>query len=457
MTSRRGAGWAAVAAGACVAMTAWGAWGGGAGAASASALAAARIPAASVTETFGYAGEVTQTAVVPVGATLAQVAVIAGKGGGTKGLRTHVTGGDGAQVSGQIAVSAGEVLRLQVAGHGGNANYNHGPGGGGWGATGHGGHGGAAFYGDGGGGGGASGLEIDGNTVVTAGGGGGAGGRGLYETYAGGPGGSSGATVDPGHNGGGLSAGKGGGGGGGADGGFGGGGAGIGAGGGGGGGAGSSHHTSRLEAPQVVRGTTSDGNGLIVITWNDVSAPVCADQAVDVPLDSPGVPVGLPCSRITGSRIDAGPRHGHLVNVDPAAGTFSYVPDLGYTGDDELTFQGLFGDLASAVHTLTFVVRDPAPMDLTASSDHVVLGHPPVLTVTMPAGATGIVGFYDEDLPGTGKAIGTVPITGRLATLVTPTRELGVGTHSVYASYGGNARYGPADSNVVVIIVSPRR
>jgi hypothetical protein len=317
-----------------------------------------------------------------------------------------------------------------------------------------------------------------------AGGGGGGGGNG-FDSIAdsGGPGGSSGATVDPGHNGKGPGGGKGGGGaanggptggsggsstskaiGGGAGGGGagvvgggGGGGGGTGGGGGGGGGAGSSRYTSRLEAPSVVRGSTSDGNGLIVITWNvGVSAPVCSDETVHVPFDSPGVPVRLHCtdaSRPTSFRIDLFPEHGHVENLDLTTGTFIYVPDPGYRGSDTILFRAFSGDVASVPYSVIITVGRPAaPMYLTASPADVVLGHPPVLTVIMPANATGYVGFYDlyqDELRG----IGTAPIIDGVATLTAPTRELGVGVHFVHASYGGDFVWAPADSNDVTVIV----
>lgn len=337
--------------------------------------AAARAPSGPVTETFTYQGEVTQRAVVPSGASSAELRVIGGKGGATATGVSYVTGGDGAQVSGKVPVTPGEVLDIQVAGRGGDQG---GPGG--WGVTGRGGHGGSsAFggrYGASAGGGGASGIEIGGHRLVIAGGGGGGGGEGLEAIHQrGGPGGSSGTTVDPGHNGKGAGAGKGGGGaandspaggaggnsswggggggGGGAGyvGGGGGSGGGFGSGGGGGGGAGSSYHSPLLTDVSVVRGSTSDENGLIVITWDHVA--------------------------------------------------------------------------------------EPAPMHLTATPDRVVIGHNPVLTVTMPSDATGYVGFYDSALPGADKGIGVARIVDGVATLTTPSRPLEIGTHHVHASYGG--------------------
>jgi hypothetical protein len=477
--ARPAAGWRGVlAAGTAVVIAAWGAWAPVSGLASASA----RLPAASLTETFGYVGPVAQAVIVPAGASAAEVRVVGGKGGTTETSGRSTTGGDGAQVSGRIAVTPGQVLTLKVAGHGGDPGDYYHPGEGGWGATGDGGQGGinSGATGDGAGGGGASGLEVDGHTVVTAGGGGGAGGWGVLSFYYhGGPGGSSGATADPGHNGDGPGAGKGGGGaangqpagGGGGDGssfagGGGGGGAGftggaggsggaLGGGGGGGGGAGSSHYTSRLVAPAVVRGSTSDGNGLIFITWNEVSAPVCLDQDVQVPLSSPGVPVRLRCtdtSRVTSFRILTRPEHGFLQMENLFAGTFLYIPEPGYIGTDSLTFQALFRDAVSATYTVTFIVRATTPMHLDASERQLTQGQPLVLTVFMPMDATGQVEFHDLH-NGELQAIGTAPIVEGVAILTTSSTELDIGLHHIHASYGGDDRYAPGDSNVVIITV----
>jgi hypothetical protein len=273
-----------LAAGAAVAITALGAW--------TPATAAVRSPAPSLTETFGYVGHMPLEVVVPPGVRFATLRVIGGMGGSNRQTSRFVTGGDGAQVSGYIAVSPSEVLTLEVAGEGYDADPHAGAGAGGWGGTGDGGDGAHGSYGDGAGGGGATTVEIGDATVIIVGGGGGAGGEGwLPYADAGGPGGSSGTTVDAGHNGTGGGAGKGGGGaanrvpaggdggrgssggggggggGAGAVGGGGGAGGGFGSGGGGGGGAGSSRYSSLLLGPSVIRGTTGDGNGAVFITW----------------------------------------------------------------------------------------------------------------------------------------------------------------------------------------------
>jgi hypothetical protein len=352
------------------------------------ASAAVAAPAAELTETFGYIGATAQSVVVPAGASTVHVSVIGGMGGATRAGSATVTGGDGAHVTGTIAVTAGEQLRLLVAGRGGDGLGVTHPGDGGWGATGYGGRGGSAFNGsdDAAGGGGASAIEIADARAVIAGGGGGAGGTGFSVALnTGGPGGSSGATADSGHSGSGGDAGRGGvgsirvsgpggagdngsytggGGGGGAAGyrgGGGGGGGGFFGGGGGGGGAGLSHYTAVLGSARVVRGVTPDGNGLITLTWNNVAAPVCFDQEVNVPRDSLGIAVRLHCtpaSRPTAFRIVTRPLHGTLADVHLAVGTFTYIPHRGFTGTDSLEYQALTADRASAVYTVVFLVRE---------------------------------------------------------------------------------------------------
>ena len=369
----------------------------GAGPASAQAPAPRAPAAQAVTETFGYVGPETQTAVVPEGTGSAEMRVTGAMGGKTcndAGTSCETAGGDGARVSGTIVVRPGQVLAVQVGGYGGNSQGNQNPGPGGWGPTGHGGRGGGAYgwfaSADGGGGGGASSLGIAdcsgcaATTVAIAGAGGGAGGRGFDTTTdAGGPGGSSGATADSGHAGKGPGAGGGGGGGtnsspaggGGGDGstsgggggggagyvgGRGGGGGSTGGGGGGGGGAASSHYTAALLAPTVLRGTASDGNGVVQVTWiTSEFVPICFEQTVPVPVNSPGVPVQLHCapdSRVTSYRITTYPDHGFVDNRNFTTGTFTYVPLPGYSGTDTMVYQGLHGTTPSAPMTVTFTV-----------------------------------------------------------------------------------------------------
>jgi hypothetical protein len=502
-TSRRGA----VAAGAAIALTATTAL---AALAPASASAAAARPLAGPqTDTFGYAGPVAQTDIVPEGATSAAIRVIGGKGGSTPGDRgTTVTGGDGAIVTGTLAVSAGQVLTLKVAGRGGDPDGTSHVGAGGWGATGDGGAGGTG-YGYAAGGGGASGLEIGGEVLVIAGGGGGGGGYGYFpggigvgvgapkRVVDGGPGGSSGTTVDPGHNGSGGAGGKGGGGaangvpaggkggdgtslkggGGGGGGGAGATGGGGGAGavrsappyvdsGGGGGGAGSSRFTSRLQSPDVKRGSTSDDNGLIQITWNNVTRRL---PSMTLTATSTTAGLGYPPELIVTMPSNATGRVGFydfdLAGADKGIGTAPLVNGVATLAEPtrnlvlgKNAIQASFGgdaiwEPADSNTVVITVTRPTAPMLLVSSANPVVVGHPPVLTVTMPANATGYIAFYDDDQPGTDKGIGTAPIINGVAALAMPTKDLAVGIHIIHASYVGDATYLPSDSNYMAVTV----
>jgi Glycine rich protein len=151
------------------------------------ALAAGVAPAQATTQTFLYTG-VEQMFTVPGGVTSVHVVAIGGVGGDA----TDSVGGAAAEVSGDITVTPGQTLYVEVGGIGKD--------------IGEGGEGGFNGGGDGGGGGGgasdvrtsplASGLAPDHRLIVAAGGGGG-GGSGPSGTGAnGGAAGSAGANSE---------------------------------------------------------------------------------------------------------------------------------------------------------------------------------------------------------------------------------------------------------------------
>lgn len=222
--------------------------------------------------TFTYTGG-TQTFTVPVGVTSLKV----NAEGGAGGVLGDFNGAAGAQISGTLAVTPGEVLTIGVGGSGNGLGSNST---GGWGMT----NGSSSFSGGNGisgnnntsGGGGATVVQDPtGQLVVVAGGGGGHGGStGEAHGYAGGEGGAGGSLIggngEPGINSGGkpgantVSQGQDSQGGGDGDGGAGGGGinggmAGI-SGTGGGGGAGSSSDAG-LTNPSVGTGSANNGPG----------------------------------------------------------------------------------------------------------------------------------------------------------------------------------------------------
>src|SRR3954452_10095115 len=174
--------------------------------------------AAPVTKKFSFTGA-EQSFVVPAGVTSMHVTAIGGKGG--KGSQTPAVGGFGSGVNADGAVPPGDVVKVVVAGNGGDAVGAVGGTGGFSGSVGSGGDGGGAKTSvekAGGGGGGMSYAYIDGAGILpgflagAAGGGGsgggtvgGAGGNGSADNGINGqPGGIGGAThATPGGSGGG--------------------------------------------------------------------------------------------------------------------------------------------------------------------------------------------------------------------------------------------------------------
>jgi hypothetical protein len=114
---------------------------------------------------------------------------------------------------------------------------------------------------------------------------------------------------------------------------------------------------------------------------------------------------------------------------------------------------GLLLPGSASAATLAQATEPGPPMTLSASATTVLQGQSPVLTVQMPTDATGAVGFYDFARPGADKGIGVAPIIDGVATLTAPDRPLVLGANPIQASYGGNAIYGPADSNTVTVAV----
>jgi uncharacterized protein YjbI with pentapeptide repeats len=94
-----------------------------------------------------------------------------------------------------------------------------------------------------------------------------------------------------------------------------------------------------------------------------------------------------------------------------------------------------------------------APMQLGGNANSVLVGHAPVLVVSMPADANGTVGFYDDEIPGPDKGIGVAVLHNGVGLLERPTRELPVGVNHIHASYGGDSRYEANDSNMIAVTV----
>ncbi|HTB70222.1 MAG TPA: IPT/TIG domain-containing protein [Solirubrobacteraceae bacterium] len=160
-------------------------------------IGAARAHAQPVNQTFGYTGG-EQTLVVPAGVASVHVSAVGGRGG--EAFTGGGAGGAAAGVEGDLSVTPGETLYVEVGGNGqselegGGGGFNGGAGGG------------PIPFGAGGGGGAtdvrtassAAGLSPDPRLLV-AGGGGGGGGFGVLCLAAGGAGGAAGEAGEDGH------------------------------------------------------------------------------------------------------------------------------------------------------------------------------------------------------------------------------------------------------------------
>jgi hypothetical protein len=105
---------------------------------------------------------------------------------------------------------------------------------------------------------------------------------------------------------------------------------------------------------------------------------------------------------------------------------------------------------AAAPTVTQSVLVDPQPkVTLSATPNPVFLNNPVTLTATLAVTGpvpSGIVTFLDGSQP-----IGSANLTGATATLSVST--LALGTHSITASYGGNANYASAVSLPVAVVV----
>ena len=147
---------------------------------------------------------------------------------------------------------------------------------------------------------------------------------------------------------------------------------------------------------------------------------------------------------------------GELVNGDTYAtavtGTPTYSTTAGTTsGTFEITVAGLTSPnyvLAFVPGTLT-VVPSSSTTTLAASPNSSQYGDPVTLTATVTSGATGAVSFYDRSA-----FLGEGTVTGGVATLITTT--LNAATHTITATYNGDATYASSTSGSATVTVAKR-
>ncbi len=110
------------------------------------------------------------------------------------------------------------------------------------------------------------------------------------------------------------------------------------------------------------------------------------------------------------------------------------------------------GTLAATNYNFVFingnlqVVQIAATETLTASQTTIPSGTPVSFMATVSMGATGTVTFFDGST-----VLGTVPVNGNTALLITST--LSVGSHSIQAIYSGDTNFTTASSTLSVSVV----
>ncbi len=211
--------------------------------------------------------------------------------------------------------------------------------------------------------------------------------------------------------------------------------------------------------------TLSAGTHTITATYNgDVSFPASTSNPVTLTVTQRtgaggGASLTVTVNDATRTTTEANPPFSHtvagdLVNGDTPAtavtGTPTYSTTAGTTaGTFAITVSGLTSQnyvLAFVPGTLT-VVPSSSTTTLATSPNSSQYGDPVTLTATVTSGATGTASFYDGSV-----FLGQSTVTGGVATLSTTT--LNAGTHTITATYNGDATYASSMSGPATVTVA---
>ncbi len=211
--------------------------------------------------------------------------------------------------------------------------------------------------------------------------------------------------------------------------------------------------------------TLSAGTHTITATYTgDVSFPASASNPVTLTVTQRtgaggGASLTVTVNDATRTTSEANPPFSHtvagdLVNGDTPAtavtGTPTYSTTAGTTaGTFAITVSGLTSQnyvLAFVPGTLT-VVPSLSSTTLATSPSSPQYGDPVTLTATVTSGATGTASFYDGSV-----LLGQSAVTGGVATLSTTT--LNAGTHTITATYNGDATYASSMSGPATVTVA---
>ncbi len=208
------------------------------------------------------------------------------------------------------------------------------------------------------------------------------------------------------------------------------------------------------------------GTHSITATYNgDVNFPASTSNPVTLTVTQRtgtgpgGASLTVTINDATRTTTEANPPFSHtvageLVSGDTYATAVTGTPTYSTTaGTTAGTFAITVTGLSSANYVLAFVpgtltvVPSSTTTTLATSPNSSQYGDPVTLTATVTPGATGTASFYDSSV-----YLGQGAVTGGVATLVTTT--LNVGTHTITATYNGDATYASSMSGPATVMVA---
>jgi uncharacterized repeat protein (TIGR03803 family) len=199
-------------------------------------------------------------------------------------------------------------------------------------------------------------------------------------------------------------------------------------------------------------GLTSADSPKTVTVRNDGNAPLVytIPGSGPNPTITPGFTLG---SSSTCPQLTAGSAGATLAAGSSCTNVVSFTPIAVGLDSGKLVTTDNNLNVPAATQTVllngTGKVQPPASITLTGSPNPVFLYNPITLTATVSSAVgtpTGTVEFLDGTSP-----LGTFPLNGSVATLVTST--LALGTHNITAIYSGDSIFATQTSSILVVLV----
>ncbi|GAA3747655.1 Ig-like domain-containing protein [Terriglobus aquaticus] len=131
----------------------------------------------------------------------------------------------------------------------------------------------------------------------------------------------------------------------------------------------------------------------------------------------------------------------------PAAGTYTLTASYGGDTNYDVSTSSAVTFTANSTATTSTTVLSSTPTAPVGSS----VSFTAAVTSTASGTPTGTVTFYDGNPTAGGTQLGTGSVTGAHATFAT--NSLAVGTHTIYAVYGGDTNFAASTGSVTQVIV----